>query len=212
MRTVPSEKSAPDADFLTLLESSQGGDREAFGRLWELYLAKPLSKTATLELPLQIQGRVRASDIVSDTACRIWQHLRDLRGRTPEELRGWARTILRRELHRAIEKHGRPEEKLSIDRPASGDAAGQRLDLKDTKTRSPSSVVGDAEEVERLKREHSELEWRLLVLWGEDRSWKDVADILDSEFGDRREPDTWRMYLKRLIIEQKKKRGISDGH
>jgi DNA-directed RNA polymerase specialized sigma24 family protein len=211
MRTELSEKSVPGA-FLPLLETSQGGDHAAFGRLWELYLADSLSKTATRELPRQVQSRVRASDLVSETALRIWEHLRDFRGRTPEELRGWAGTILRRELHRAWTKYGCGKENLSIDRAASGDAGDERLDLEDPKARSLSSEVGVKEEVERLEREVSKLEWRLLKLWAVDRSWKDVADILESEFGDRREPDAWRMYLKRLIIEQKKKRGISDGH
>jgi DNA-directed RNA polymerase specialized sigma24 family protein len=210
MRTALLEKSVPD--FPTLLESSKEGDHDAFGQLWDLYLANPLSKAATLELPCSMQSRVRASDLVSDTARRVWEHLRDFRGRTPEELRSWARTILRCELRRAHEKDRPLEGDLRIDRPSPGDAGDERLDLEDSKARSPSSLVGDAEEAERLKREHSELEWRLLILWGEDRSWKDVADILDSEFGDRREPDAWRMYLKRLIIEQKTKRGISDGH
>jgi DNA-directed RNA polymerase specialized sigma24 family protein len=211
MQTVPLEKSAPKADFLTLLGSSQEGDCKAFGQLWELYLEEFLSKTATLKLPRRMRSRVGASDLVSDTARRIWEHLRDFRGRTPEELTGWARTILCRELHRAHEKDRRLEEDFSIDRPTPGDAGDERLELKDTKTRSPSSEVGVKEEAERLKRGCSELEWRLLILWGENRSWKDVADILDSEFGDRRKPDAWRVYLMRLIREQQKKRGISDG-
>jgi DNA-directed RNA polymerase specialized sigma24 family protein len=210
MRTVLVEKSAPEGDFLLLLEMSQGGDHAAFGRLWERYLADFLSKTATRDLAMQ--SRVRASDIVSNVAMRVWEHLRDFRGRTPEELVGWARTILQHELSRAHKKDERLKKMVSVDRAAIGDSGDEWLDVKDTKTHSPSSVIGKAEEVERLKQEHSELEWRLLILWGEKCSWKDVADILDSEFGDRREPDAWRMYAKRLILEQRKKRGISDGH
>src|SRR5262249_44639278 len=129
MQTVLLEKPAPD--FPTLLESSQGGDREAFGQLWELYLANPLSTTATLNLPRPMQSRVRASDLISDTARRVWEHLRDFRGRTPEELRSWARTILRRELRRAHEKDRRLEEDLRIDRPRPGNAGDERLDLED---------------------------------------------------------------------------------
>lgn len=211
MRTPLADSTEPSAAFRPLLEASQGGDNNAFGRLWELYLEESLSKLATKRLPRQMQGRVRTSDIVSDAARRVWEHLRDFRGRTPEELRGWARRILSRELARASERDRRRKDIVRLERPADGESSGERLDVRDTKTHSPSSEVGNAEEVERLKQDHSELEWRLLVLWGEDRSWKDIADILDSEFGDRRGPDAWRMYLKRLIIEQKKKRGISDG-
>jgi DNA-directed RNA polymerase specialized sigma24 family protein len=209
MRTVLLEKSVPD--FPTLLESSKEGDHDAFGQLWDLYLANPLSKTATLELPRPMQSRVRASDLVSDTARRVWEHLRDFRGRTPEELRSWARRILRRELRRAHEMDRPLEDDLRIDRPSLGDAGDRRLDLEDPKARSPSSVVGDAEEAGRLKRELSELQLRLLILKFEGRSWKAIADILDSEFGDRRGPDAWRMYSIRLIDELRKKRGTSDG-
>jgi hypothetical protein len=119
---------------------------------------------------------------------------------------------LRRELHRAQEKDRRLEQELSIDRPAAGDAGDVWLSLKDPKTPSPSSEVGLKEEVERLERELSKLEWRLLILKGvEGHSWTAIADILYSEFGERRGPDAWRMYSIRLINALRQNRGTSHG-
>jgi RNA polymerase sigma-70 factor (ECF subfamily) len=81
----------PDPE--ALLHLARKGDREALGRLLELY-RNYLTLLATLQVRRRLQSKVDPADLVQETFLKAHHGFRQFRGETEAELIAWLRQIL----------------------------------------------------------------------------------------------------------------------
>jgi RNA polymerase sigma-70 factor, ECF subfamily len=80
-----------------MLRMARAGDREALGRLLELY-RNYLALLARLQIDRRLRGKVDASDLVQEVFLKAHRNFGQFRGRTEAELVSWLRRILARTL------------------------------------------------------------------------------------------------------------------
>jgi RNA polymerase sigma-70 factor (ECF subfamily) len=80
-------------DPVKLLQAAQAGDREALGRLLELY-RNYLRLLARLQVGRRLRGKADPSDIVQEAFLAAQQTFAQFRGTTERELVDWLRQIL----------------------------------------------------------------------------------------------------------------------
>ncbi len=93
-----------------LLAAARTGDRQALGRLLELY-RNYLNLLARTQADLQYRGRLSTSDVVQETVLKAFDRFSQFRGTTEKELLGWLRTILVRVLAQILEREIRAQKR-----------------------------------------------------------------------------------------------------
>lgn len=92
------------AETLRLLERVSGGDRSAFGELFERYRAE-LRRAVAMRLDRQVRGRIDPSDVVQETQLEAYRRLDDYLARRPMPLGLWLRKTAHERLLKLHEKH-----------------------------------------------------------------------------------------------------------
>jgi RNA polymerase sigma-70 factor (ECF subfamily) len=87
-----------------LLHQAQEGDREALGRLLERY-RNYLALLARLQIGRRLQGKADDADLVQETFLKAHRDFTRFRGQTDEELAGWLRQILARNLAHLVRRY-----------------------------------------------------------------------------------------------------------
>jgi RNA polymerase sigma-70 factor (ECF subfamily) len=80
-------------DPVGLLQAAQAGDREALGRLLELY-RNYLRLLALLQVGRRLRGKADPSDLIQETFLAAQRTFAQFRGMTERELVDWLRQIL----------------------------------------------------------------------------------------------------------------------
>jgi RNA polymerase sigma-70 factor (ECF subfamily) len=132
-----------------LLRATRAGDREARGRLLELY-RNYLHLSARLQLRRRLQSKADAGDLVQETFLRAHRCFDQFRGETEAELLGWLRAILASTLANLVRHYygtqGRDvelERQLADDLERSSQAWGLGLAARQS---SPSQGAARREE------------------------------------------------------------------
>src|SRR5262245_46387411 len=97
-----SGRSRPDPE--QLLRQARAGDRDALGRLLELY-RNYLGVLARVEIGRRLQGKVDDSDLIQDAFLEAHRHFGQFRGTTEAELIAWLRQILAGRLGRTVRRY-----------------------------------------------------------------------------------------------------------
>jgi RNA polymerase sigma-70 factor, ECF subfamily len=84
-----------------LIHASRAGDRQALGKLLDLYAAC-LRVAARQQLSPQLAARVGASDLVQETCLEACRHIDTFAGTTRREFSGWLEAILRTRVQMAV--------------------------------------------------------------------------------------------------------------
>src|SRR6185437_5365827 len=82
---------------IAFLQDARDGSMEALGQLLESCQGY-LSALARRELPVPLQAKVDAADMVQETFIEATRDFANFRGETEQELLGWLRRILRHNL------------------------------------------------------------------------------------------------------------------
>lgn len=136
---------------------------------------------ARARLDPRLRGRLDDSDIVQQTLLEAYQGMKEFRGKSSQELAGWLRSILARNLAGALRDLTR--HRRDVNRERSLDdvlaSAGERLDawLADEQT-PPDVTLQQREDLDRLARAAAELpeDQREAVLLRHFHGWA-LADI-----------------------------------
>jgi RNA polymerase sigma-70 factor (ECF subfamily) len=157
----------PQADPEPLLERARAGDREALGRLLQMYDGY-LRLLARALIGRALRAQLDASDLVQETYLKAHREFDQFRGGGEPELVGWLRRILVRSLanqarhHRAEARDLRRQESLeaALDRSSLAIQAA----LASPSAASPSRLAGRREEavllaaaLERLPADYREV-------------------------------------------------------
>ena len=120
-------------DPVELLQAAQAGDRNALGRLLELY-RNYLRLLARLQLGRQLRGKADPSDLVQEAFLAAQRTFANFRGTSERELVDWLRQILASKLVdlarrylRAGRRDVRLERQLAHDLDGSSRALGESL-------------------------------------------------------------------------------------
>lgn len=141
-------------DKSDLLKQVRQGNREALGKLLDLYAAV-LRRTAASQLPKRVQGRMGASDLVQETCLDAHRDFERFYGATEQEFLAWLQGILQHNIHGAIrdqlvaQKRAAQRER-SLNDSSVGPGLGDEALAADQS--SPSGHVAAAEEVLKLAR------------------------------------------------------------
>lgn len=174
----------PPGQVETLLEAARTGSVEALGTLFETARLQLLA-VAIRDLPVALQGKVGASDIVQQTALDAHRGIPDFVGRTPAEFFGWLRSILETNIADAVRRYERAR-KRAVDREISLDDPAQRplVSLVPPTVRRPDDSAVRREEMFAVERALDELTPdRRAVVWmrhWEGRSFADIAERIGS--------------------------------
>lgn len=191
------------------IAAARAGDRDAQGRLLDLYRSYLLS-IASAELASELRPKAGPSDVVQDTLLEAHTLFARFRGAEVEELRGWLRGIL---LHKIAAVHERfydaqkrdLRRELSLDASAGDEPLGDRVAGDNS---SPSNQVARDEEEQRLNEALSRLPERArrVVVW---RNW---GKLSFAEIGQRlgTSEDAARMYYARAIARLEREIGLAD--
>jgi RNA polymerase sigma-70 factor (ECF subfamily) len=91
--------SHPDPE--ALLHLARGGDRDALGRLLDLY-RNYLGVLARVGIGRRLQGKVDDSDLIQDTFMEAYRHFDRFRGASEADLMAWLRQILAGRLDKVV--------------------------------------------------------------------------------------------------------------
>jgi len=129
------------AKFKDLLARARAGCMNALGTLLQCYRA-PLLQEAGPRIPLDLQGKVSASDLVQET-CREGQaNLEQFTGTSEEQWYAWLRAILRHNLLDAIRWYRESKRE-----------AGRETELSD---RENGMLAAESAESEAVRREQEQ--------------------------------------------------------
>lgn len=84
-----------------LIHASRAGDREALGKLLDLY-STCLRIAARQQLSARLGARVGASDLVQETCLEACRHIDGFAGATRGEFTGWLEAILKTRVQMAV--------------------------------------------------------------------------------------------------------------
>lgn len=111
---------APPAGASGLIHASRAGDREALGKLLDLYAAC-LRIAARQQLSNKLATRVGASDLVQETCLEACRHIDSFAGTTRREFSGWLEAILRTRVQLAVRDNlGRQKRDLRREQAVAG--------------------------------------------------------------------------------------------
>ncbi len=116
-------------DPVELLQAAQAGDREALGRLLELY-RNYLRLLARLQLGRRLRGKADASDLVQEAFLAAQHAFPQFRGTTERELVDWLRQILASKLVDLARRYlctGRRDVRLEREMADNLDGSSQAL-------------------------------------------------------------------------------------
>ena len=186
-----------------LLERARLGNREALGRVLQLY-RNYLTILATTQLDRRLRRRVNPSDLVQDAMLAAHSDFAKFQGCSERELLAWLRQILINCLHHVIETHLRAKMR-DMRREISVEQVGATLDrsacnftqMLADRGPSPSAPLQQRERAVALADQLSRLspQYRdVIVLRNlQGLSFEEVADRMD------RKPGTVRMLWLRAI-------------
>ncbi len=126
-----------------LIRESRQGNREALGKLLDLY-ASCLHATAAQQLRGPLQTRVSASDLVQETCLAASSHFNQFQGATEQEFSSWLQTILRNKTMGALRAHAGAEKRAV--------AAEQPLNYGDSSLLSEALAADQSTASGRLMR------------------------------------------------------------
>jgi RNA polymerase sigma-70 factor (ECF subfamily) len=131
-----------------LIRESRHGNREALGKLLDLY-AVCLKKTAAAQLRGPLQARLSASDVVQETCLEAHAHFDQFAGATEREFAAWLGTIFKHKVLGAMRTH------VGAQKRAIGLERGEDNPLVDALPSNQSTASGRlmrAEDVLNLAR------------------------------------------------------------
>jgi len=124
-----------------LLIRAVQGDRRALEQLlWQHY--DRLNRFVSQQLPVAVQGRFQAEDVLQETFVEAWQHIGSFEVQQPEGFHAWLRTIATNKLRDRLRAH--KAAKRGGGRPAAqqGGADSSLADLVDLVVASVNSPSG----------------------------------------------------------------------
>jgi RNA polymerase sigma-70 factor (ECF subfamily) len=113
-----------------LLARARAGDKEALGRLCELY-RNYLALLARVQVGRRLRGKVDDSDLIQETFLQAHRHFGGFRGRTEAELLAWLRQILAGTLANLLRRYyGTQRRNVRLERDLAGelDQSSRALD------------------------------------------------------------------------------------
>ncbi len=141
-----------DEQFRSSIDRARQGSPDDFGQLMS-ECRTYLLLVANQELDSSVIPKESVSDVVQDTFLEAQRGFASFRGATPEELKGWLRQILRRQIV-DLRRRYRQSKKRSIDREVSLDTSVD-IDTRElaieSKDPSPSSQALREEQLHQLK-------------------------------------------------------------
>lgn len=150
--SIPQGSSA----FEQLFRQARGGGADALGELLESYRGY-LRVLAGTQVSRRLAQRMSPSDIVQETMLAAHRDFQEFRGDCANQFTAWLRTILARNLFRAIERHLKAE-KRDLRREISINTVCRQLDtsscaiagLLQSPIATASSIVSQEEETLRV--------------------------------------------------------------
>lgn len=192
-------------DLRSLIQAAREGHADAFGRLFESF-RQHLLFVAKRELPVGLQRKVGASDLVQETAVDAQSDLQGFRGSTREECFTWFRMILKNNVIDAVRKYKTAQKRaagleISLD-TSQGRRRGEHLamprGLPDSSAIRREDAYALAETMIRLSPDHQDV---LRMRHWEGLSFIEIGSRLD------RSPDAarklWYRALERLEDEMR---------
>jgi RNA polymerase sigma-70 factor, ECF subfamily len=136
-----------------LIRQMRQGNREALGKLLDLYAAC-LRRTAASQLPARVQGRMGASDLVQETCLDAHRDFARFDGATEKEFLAWLHGILQHNIHGAIRDQMQTQKRAArLERSLNDSSVGSLGDeALAADQSSPSGHVAAAEEVLKLAK------------------------------------------------------------
>lgn len=152
-----------DSAFDILFKKAQEGGGEELGELLESYRGY-LRVLASAQVSRRLAQRMSPSDIVQETMLAAHRDFQEFRGHCSNQFTAWLRTILARNLFRAIERHLKAE-KRDLRREISLQAVSRQVNssscaisgLLQSPVATASSIVSQEEETHRVYDLLSEL-------------------------------------------------------
>lgn len=171
------EASKSREELTELIESARLGNSEAMSRLLSFSRAA-LRERAQRELPLDLQARVDASDVIQEVLFEASTDFASFRGQSSREWRGWLQRVLANNVIQNLRRHIFAEKRsLRKEHPLEGH---NNLVMEDS---SPSRRVRHAEQVEWLTALQSKLEpdfqTALRLRYWDDYSLAQIATTMD---------------------------------
>ncbi|MEM7560917.1 MAG: sigma-70 family RNA polymerase sigma factor [Planctomycetota bacterium] len=163
----PSESAEPEVTFLEMLRAARAGNSEALGKLVQGN-RDYLLLIANQELGEQLRAKAGASDVVQETFALAHRNIRQFEGASPEELRGWLRTILKNQIGTLSRQFSAA--KRDVQREGHESNASQMRDLRPT----PRTTAAQEEEAEQLRlamQTLSESHRQVIIL----RNWEQLS-------------------------------------
>lgn len=142
------------ADASNLIRKSRRGNREALGRLINLY-TNCLLVAARDYVQGWGGGRLGPSDVVQETCLQAYENFEQFEGESSREFVAWLRSILKRNLYRAWRKNVATE-KRSLHREERFRRSPSSIILSE-QPHTPSDCLMQAERLVWLARSLSEL-------------------------------------------------------
>src|SRR5258708_5095201 len=112
-----------------------------------------LEVLARVHLDTRLRGKLDPADVVQQTLLRAYAALPEVRGRSPEALTAWLRTILARTLADTVKHYHRDRREINLERSLQADLDRSSSDLAGwlaADQTSPSQAAQRNEELLRL--------------------------------------------------------------
>jgi RNA polymerase sigma-70 factor, ECF subfamily len=128
----------PGGEAITALEDPESS--EALGRRLQGFRAY-LLKVAGREMNADLRAKCGASDLVQQAFCEAVRDRAALRGRTPQQVRGWLRGILIHTLRDVARSYGLAKRKVALELPI--DRGGSRVLVDPEMTPSTRALASE---------------------------------------------------------------------
>ncbi|MEW4567165.1 sigma-70 family RNA polymerase sigma factor [Tautonia sp. JC769] len=140
----------PDLRFHQLLREARDGSTEARWLVVQMFRTMMLS-IANDEVDQAVQVREAPSDIVQETIVEAQRDLDRFHGMTEREMKGWLRTVLKRNIQNLHLKYRTIKRDLNRERPMELQAQCNEPNLADP-CPSPSTVLDQRERLQGIDR------------------------------------------------------------
>jgi len=147
-------KLSDQIDLRDLIENAHAGDRDALGRLLELY-RQYLKTIARRRMGSMLNRRMDVSDIVQQTMVSAHEYFGNFAGSENEQLQAWLRRILQNNISSAIRDHLYTKKRalsleISFDSSSKSTPSHSNGKVPATSAPSPSMQASQLEESLRL--------------------------------------------------------------
>lgn len=156
-----------DATFVEILRAARAGSTEALGKLVQGN-RDYLLLIANQDVAKNLRAKAGASDVVQETFALAHRNIAQFKGESPEELRGWLRTILKNQIGTLSRQFSTSKRDVHREGPESN--AIQMHDLHPT----PRTTAAQEEEAEQLRlamESLSESHRQVIIL----RNWEQLS-------------------------------------